>query len=344
MQGNLYSHKCACCTKEEKWHGNEMFPITGNYCKVGLGKIENIIKSWYLLRKQYKADKDPREYYLKILINSVYGISGSPLFKSLYNHNSASDCTLISRECLKYARKILVKNGYNVLYSDTDSVYLKDLWDDKRRLLKIKDEIVRELKKNLPFPAKTFDMDIDAEIKHIYFFKKNERYLKKHYIYVTNKDKVKVVGLPMIKNDSSRLGYQIFKQHMIEGVKTGKLRFDYNEVEQWVKQEIESNIDIITRTFRVWDTDQYKTTHNIQAQISKRYGPGVHKLIPNRYYGVGKKVHYCTIPEFKQQGLLYSAIILNKLWSELAPFLNYVPKESVCGKKKVQEELLRWVS
>ena len=345
VQGNLYSNNCNCCNEDEKWSGNGLFPLRGKYCKKTQGKIENTLKEIYNMRMIYKKKNDKRQYGLKIALNTIYGLLGNPSFKSLYNHNAAHDCTLIGRESIKYARKKFMDAGYKVLYSDTDSVYLKDLYKDKQRLLIVKQSIIDYLKSKMPFPAKTFDMTVDAEIKHIWFFKTGEdKFKKKHYMYVDTDNEIHVIGLSMIKNDSSRLGYKIFKQYMVEDIKNGNIKFQFNDVNKWIHDELEKDITCIARKFRVWDLKDYANPNQIQAQISAKYGPGTHTLIPNKYVGVGKSIRYCTEEEFRTEGLSLHAVILNKVYNELKAFMNYMPKPDSVNNKNKQQELLRWTN
>tara|TARA_R100000093_G_scaffold71590_1_gene47895 strand:+ start:2156 stop:3883 length:1728 start_codon:yes stop_codon:yes gene_type:complete len=336
IQGNLYSHSCKCC--DDKWTGNELFPVKGGYCRMKQGDIERLLFKFYKQRIQFKKEKDNREYLIKIIINSIYGLSGSPTFKSLFNQNTASDCTLIARRCCKLARDKFRSAGYKILYSDTDSVYLKDLHDDKERMLMVKDNIIKIIKQNLPFPCHTFDMGIDEEIKHIWFFKKTGRKLKKHYMYVTKNNKVKVKGLPMIKRDSSRLGLIVFNKYMKEKIKSGKIKFKYGDLRKWAYEELANDINVVARTFMVGSLKSYKNGTQLQAQISKVYGSGKHILIPNKYTGVGKSVKYCTINEFKKSGFNVNAISLNKYWSEMEFFSEFIPKKDNIKKGMISLE------
>jgi DNA polymerase elongation subunit (family B) len=345
IQGNLFSHSCRCCADEDKWNGNELFPIKGKYCITKNGKVETIVQEIYNKRRELKKAKDPRQYALKIVINTLYGCTGNAVFKNLFNYNSAYDCTLIGRESVKLARRKFKSAGYNVLYTDTDSVYIQDVYKDKQRLLLVKDSIINEIKKHLPFPAESFDMGIDDEIEHIWFFEKNNKYLKKFYMYVTTKGKVVVKGLPMIKNDSSLIGYKIFKKYMMNDVKNGNIKFNYGQIRQWLHDEIDTNIKQVARNFKVYEADTYKMEGQLQAQIATRYGVGNHLLLPNRYIGAGKSVKYCTIKEFKDKQLNVNALVLNKFWSEMEIFSNYVPTQyKANNKNKGQVELLAWAS
>jgi len=69
VHANLFSPNCKCCSKEEKWHGNENFKIDGYYCSKQQGKIEDLIKEFYMKRKLYKTNKDKRQFAIKIILN-----------------------------------------------------------------------------------------------------------------------------------------------------------------------------------------------------------------------------------------------------------------------------------
>lgn len=351
IQANLFSWHCKCCKEEEKWTGNKIFPIEGKYCKKNLGKIEKTILELYKKRQEYKKIGDKREYTIKIIINSIYGISGNPIFKSLYNHYSASDTTKIGRQMIKLAINTYKEEGYEVIYGDTDSCFVKDIYKDKERLLKHKEKIITKIKNNLPFPQKTFDMKIDEEIEHIWFFKTGSKYNKKQYVYVTKNNKVKVTGMAMIKSDGSIIGYKIFNKYMKENIKHGVNKFKYEKVKSWVDKEITNNIDLCTRSFKVFKKSVYKNDNQLQAQISNKFGPGNHRLIPNKKFGVGKgKTKFCTKKEYKDNGLEQKDIVLDKMWKELKSFVLDYPefKKTVFRKKRnisfEQKQLFQWTN
>ena len=342
MQANLFSHKCRCCTEEEKWAGNELFKVEGKYCSKKRGKIEEVILEFFKERLQLKEKGDAREQALKKVINTLYGLLGNPVFESLYNHTSASDCTLIGRTSTMLVREALEKEGYVVLYSDTDSVFIQDPFNSREALDKLIAKIIKVIKDHLPFPSETFDMTTDEEIKHIWFFEKNEKFLKKHYMYVTTDNRLVLKGLPMIKNDSSKIGYYIFKKHMKDRVIAGEVSFTYNELRSWLYKELEANLEIATRTFKVWEPEQYKNESQLQAQIAIKHGAGTHKLLGNKYIGVGKSQRYCTIEEFKAKGMSLHALVMDKYWSEMSFFSNYIPDGFKRGKDNSQVALTAW--
>jgi DNA polymerase elongation subunit (family B) len=164
-------HQCNLFSQVDiGWSGDSLFKTIGTYNDKEQGKIEKLIIKFYEMRLAMKKAKDPREYSVKIIINTMYGLTGNPSFKLLYRKTTAADCTYIARQWIKYARKQFKLAGYKVIYTDTDSVYLIDVFKDKERLLKVKNEIVEEIKRHVPFPYAKFDMGIDAEITHMWFF------------------------------------------------------------------------------------------------------------------------------------------------------------------------------
>ena len=243
LHGNLYSHSCSCCTEEEKWSGNELFPIEGKYCKKSPGKVEKVIKKFYLQRLEYKKNKDPREFAVKIILNTMYGISGSSVFKNLHSLTTASDCTLMARQMVKLAREIFKERGYELIYTDTDSVYLCDPYNDKTRLLAIKDIIINKIKENIPFPQETFGMGIDEEIKAIWFFRDERNDLKKkNYMYITKDNRIKVKGLAIIKSACSRLTKKVMA-HIKSGIiQFTDIKFDRSYIEIIVKKFIDEDL------------------------------------------------------------------------------------------------------
>jgi DNA polymerase elongation subunit (family B) len=345
IQGNLFSRHCTCCRPEERFRANEFFALKGSYCRKSLGPVELVLQRIYNLRKQYKADGRPEQYALKVVLNTMYGICGNPVFTQVYDYNSVYDCTLIGRTIIQYARDYCRGAGYDVVYGDTDSLFLLDPYHDRDRLLLVKQGLIKKVQAQFPFPTSTFDMGIDAEISHLWFFKTGGQHRKKQYVYVTTAGQVVVRGLPMIKRDSSGLGRLIFSRHLEDRVRQGQIRFDYHEIHAYVLAALRDDLSVAARSFKVWDVDTYKHKGQLQAAISAKYGAGTHRLLPNKYIGVGKSIKYCTMDEYVTAKLGPSALVLNKLWTELADFLTPSPQTvTVKDHNGRQEELVRWTN
>jgi len=137
MQGNLYT-KCNGCTKgdcEFRFTGGttpdgHVLKLQGKYCtKYGMGVKERVIQKLFLMRldakMKIKRDEGDINYLkklqhaLKIVINTIYGISGAPKFLNTYDVDTAADCTRICRFNLIYMHSRLKDFGYECLYGDS---------------------------------------------------------------------------------------------------------------------------------------------------------------------------------------------------------------------------------
>ena len=77
-------------------------------------------------------------------------------------------------------------------------------------------------------------------------------------------------------------------------------------------------------------SDYEKSPTGLQAQISKKYGVGIHMMIPNtRNVGVGKGKSYCTLTEWKEHGLKVSDIDLENIFGELEYFMKPIQTKNI---------------
>ncbi len=336
MMCNLYSPKA------EGWHGDGVFKVSGVYDDKVQGEIELLIKDLFKERQLNKGG--PLEYTLKIVINTMYGLSGNPAFKWLFNPTTAADCTALVRQWIKLARKMYAEDGYTVIYTDTDSVYLIDNFDDKKRLMETKNKIINYIKAHVPFPADTFEMDVDAEITDIWFFKgKNPEeeketdsemdeidfkykplgLMKKNYIYITTKGDLKYKNLGVKKKSTSLLTRHIFEKYIIPKIKEEKkVKFTKSYFHNLMQELMREDLSLIATRKKVNHPASYKLSNQLQAQIAKRYGAGVHFMIKNYKIGVGKDVKYCTMEEFKEAKMQLRDVDLSTVWSELEYFID----------------------
>ena len=298
-----------------EWDGGELFNLQSSYDTSKLGPIETILKDIYLKRDAYKKAGDPRQYALKIMINTLYGITGSPIFKNVFNMTTSGDCTEIGRTCLQYMVEKFNKEGYKVIYGDTDSCFVtipegKSI-DDYKILAK---KFSNELLSNFPFPSDTFKLDIDDTFKKVWLFK------KKNYVGINTKGKIIVKGLPIKKHNATKLGQKIYQELKSEILEIENIKFDRQKFEERINKEIKEDVSIMAQTYNVKALSEYKSGSSIQAQISTVLGEGTHLLIPNKKIGtIGKSKKYCTPGEAKE--LDYRELYLDKVWVELSPFI-----------------------
>jgi len=356
MGGNLYSqYKPQQITgglfpaENDYWDGGTIYgngddAVKGKYSRV-VGKIEKVIRKFYTVRvatkkkmKLHKKDSEEYkklyklQYAIKIFINTIYGISGSPCFKSVYNLTTASDCTAMARTSEKYAGEVLKKHGYKLLYGDTDSWYVLDVFNDINRLRAICGAISKKLMNsfNVKIDSHEFEIENDKPFKKMWFFKNDKGvFNKKNYVIQTHDDQIKVKGLKVIKGDCSELAKKVFKNHVIPHLQASGEDFylSRGKLLRWLKDTAQSDTRLLMKRARVGSLNSYKSMSCIQAQISMRYGSGEHYLISNKYIGAGKSKKRAKLEElqrsFGQEWI--KAVDMNPYMRDLAAFIP--PKE-----------------
>lgn len=350
---NLFAEK----SEDDKyWHGNKMFKVKGYYDisnqHILAESVQARLKERIELKKH--SPNDPMVYALKIFLNSIYGVVRSSLFEKVHTPNAGWDCCQIGQQIHQYTEQRMKDFGFETIMGDTDSLMLvaDKLENNNKDYVKMcLTTIVHEINKNVPFPIDTFSIDIehyleyimcpfseqpiqDAEGKNI---KKGNRLVKvrkgrkKNYAYIYKKDnklEIKLVGLPLIKDNSSPLSMKIYDE-VLKPLILKNISAKFSEkfikstlIDYLKRKEIMS---LIAREYKVNPYSTYKLESQIQAQISKGYfngESGVIKLIKNKKIGnAGKGMLYCTIEEAINNKLTLEDIDLVKIQNELEPFI-----------------------
>lgn len=317
------------------WHGNEVFKVKGYY-DISKKHIltENLL---FKLRERIRLKKEdpnnPLTYAYKIFLNTFYGCNRSKVFKNIHTENSGADCCLLGQQVNKIMEQKAKELGYDTLYGDTDSIFIKHT--EKKTKEQVKEDIkkiVDYILKYVPFPVETFDIAIENHLHYVMWVQDEDgKNKKKNYTYIyTDKSgnkKVKIMGLPIKKTNATDLGKLIFTKYieprMIEE-NTGK--FDANWINEIIQKEVKENLELMAQEYKPSDFDSYSVSGRgcLTAQISKQYlngKSGIIKLIKNKKIGkVGSDYKYCTLEEAKNYGLKVSDLDLTKVYNELAPF------------------------
>lgn len=330
MQGNLFS------TSEKGWTGNKYYDIEGCYDDKKFGEVETALNKVFLERLKAKREEDkPKNLSYKLVINSLYGLTGNWRFKTLYNPTTASDCTHIVRTWMKKLAKHLEENGYTCLYGFTDSIFVKiPKHSNKEELMFVVNKVMEEFKSNMPFPLETFGMDIEEELKMIRFFAKN------CYLFVTNDNKIKYKST-LLNRNTPQIVMNVFENYMSPKIiKELHTDFTKEEIISELQKEVNKNLELASTIYNVSELNDYKVTSSLNYQISEVYGTGQHLLIPNlKGVGVGKKPHtkkrmsvrYCNIEEFNNNNLTPEDVDVSRLLKHLDKFI-IKPKEEQNAK------------
>ncbi len=304
------------------YHGNKIYTLFGYYCIKEHGKIEKFIKTVFMKRREYKAmGMDKEQYGCKIVLNAIYGAISNAVFESIHDFDAGQDIMKIQKERHVYAGDRLIKEGYKVMGGDTDSFFIIDPFNDINKLKSVITTIVKELQDVVPFPQPTFKLEIENKIKAIYFIesKKKDKLNKKHYLYITEDNKLIMKGTSLVKLTATRLAKNVFEMLRPVIIQKQQFQFKKSSIDGLVINYLKEDITSIATTKRVKDPEFYKSQSSLQAQIANKYGKGTHEMVKNHKIGVGKGVKYCLLSESKR--LSIRDLDLSDVYSDLEPFI-----------------------
>ena len=94
--------------------------------------LPNILDELFRARERAKRDKDEvASQAIKILMNSFYGVLGTPGCR-FHNPDIANSITGLGRHFLLWSKAWFESAGFEVVYGDTDSVFVRSGIDDSR--------------------------------------------------------------------------------------------------------------------------------------------------------------------------------------------------------------------
>jgi DNA polymerase I len=150
-----------------------------------IGSLRDLRVAWYKpLSKKQGLDPSIRSQYeviqasIKVILNAAYGVLGAES-SDLYSPAAAESVTAIGRYNIEETIKIAKKMGLEIIYGDTDSLFIKN---PPANVLK---EFIDGVEKVL-----RVDLDVDKTYKYVVF---SER--KKNYFGVTYDGNVDIKGL-----------------------------------------------------------------------------------------------------------------------------------------------------
>lgn len=202
--------------------------------------IEQLIKQRTIAKK--KNDKQLSQA-IKILMNSFYGVMGS--YGCRFYHTALPTAiTGTGQYLLLESKKFLEQNEYNVVYGDTDSLFVKLKTNEGaegeangKKLMKLLNTFWKKKLKN------EFSVDSFLEIEYEKFYNKfiitpargSETGAKKRYAGLIKKNgepQVEFVGLEFVRSDWTRLAKE-FQVELYNRV------FNNIEIEDWIRETVQ---------------------------------------------------------------------------------------------------------
>jgi DNA polymerase I len=169
----------------------------------------------------------------KTITNSIYGVTGWERF-FLYHEKVAEAVTLTGQRVIMTTAEVVEEQGYEVLYGDTDSTYIKmpDHWD-REHCLNTAENLCQTLNEhiypslaeehNIPAEDNLWEIEVEAYMKR--FFQAGK---KKRYAYLTtwkdgrelDKPKPSITGFSSVRSDSSTLTEET-EEEVLEAILDG---------------------------------------------------------------------------------------------------------------------------
>lgn len=198
--------------------------------------IENIVKRRIAIKNKIKELKDNKEIKvqksrlqtLKIIANSLYGYLAFSMAR-WYSLEAAESVTAFGRYHIKNVIKTFEEEGFEVIYSDTDSIFVLIKDNDEKKADKIADTI------NSSLPGLMTLEKEDIFEKGIFVSQRGSiKGAKKKYALKDRKGHFKIAGMAMVRGDWSLIARDLQE-------KTIKLFLDGNSVDEvleYIKKEI----------------------------------------------------------------------------------------------------------
>ncbi|MBR9678794.1 MAG: hypothetical protein GON13_00820 [Nanoarchaeota archaeon] len=225
--------------------------------------VKEIIDKRVIVKSQCKKAKGAnlvllraKEQALKVLANSTFGYLAFDNAR-WYCFKCASEVTRLGREYIKNTIYECEKNGFSVIYGDTDSVFLK-LGD--KSLAQVK-SFISKINSNFP---EGLVLNLEDYYSKGVFVKKKESgsAAKKKYALATKKGELIVKGFAFVRKDWSPIAretqMEVFKQILIKG----NIKNAVNVVSKSVKKLVggKCSIDeLIISTRLKKNVDDYKS-------------------------------------------------------------------------------------
>lgn len=168
---------------------------------------------------------DARQRAVKIIANAIYGYTGWAGAR-WYSREVAEATTAWGREVISSTMKRAEELGMKVVYSDTDSLFLKNY---ESRL----EKLVEWIEKDLGLEAK-----LEKVFKRVVFTE-----AKKRYAGITEEGRLEIVGLEAVRGDWSMIAREAQKAVLEALLKTGDPGEALRKAKEYVRMLKRGEVD-----------------------------------------------------------------------------------------------------
>jgi len=286
-----------------------------------IGSLRDLRVKYY---KQFSKDKDAsienRQLYevisqaIKVILNASYGVMGAEIFP-LYCLPVADATAAIGRITTTRTIEKCKEIGIEVIYGDTDSLFLKNPSPDKVK------SIAEWAKKNLEI-----DLEIDKTYRYVVFSD-----LKKNYLGVLQDGTVDVKGLTGKKSHTPPFIRKAFYR-ILEILREVNSEKDFEKAKEKIR-------DIIKRDANDLEAGKIKPSElSFNVMVNKspdRYGEKTNNSKVKSIID-GKNIDYITYKGLPQH--IRAALLLHQSGKKIkaGDIISYVKTKSNDGVKPVE--------
>ena len=193
------------------------------------GILPIIIKELWEQRDIAKKNKDDlKSNAIKILMNSFFGVLGNPNCR-FFSLEMGNAITFFGQFLIKMTADEVNNKGYNVIYGDTDSIFIDVHEEDYEKAQKIGEELSEWINGFFTeYITKNYNRDSKMEIEFEKVYKKffmpktrgSEKGAKKRYAGILDKngkDGIDFVGLEFVRSDWTEIA-KTFQLELLEKV------------------------------------------------------------------------------------------------------------------------------
>lgn len=200
--------------------------------------------------KASTSDKN-KETVLKYLANSFYGVIGWPRFR-LYNQEQAATVTRIGRELNQFLQEVMHEAGYESIYGDTDSLFVKGIKtpDDGLALQDYANKRLEEWSVQRGSSV-MFTLKFEKLYRRIVFKKAiSGEVAKKRYAgHIIWKDgqnvnKLDYTGIELKRSDQAHITKDILKQFLEDVLLNGDSSIAINRVRKLINDIRAGNVSV----------------------------------------------------------------------------------------------------
>ena len=172
-----------------------------------------------------KAGDDVASHAIKILMNSFYGVLGTPACR-FYNPALANSITGTGREMLLWSKRWFEAAGFDVLYGDTDSLFVHSHASDpaaattqaRQLVVELNEELVRHIEERWRVRSR---LELEFEKLYLKLFLPTARHstrgASKRYAGLlpgsdSEGDSVEFVGMEVVRRDWTELAKQVQRE------------------------------------------------------------------------------------------------------------------------------------